>query len=211
MEWFFTEEYEYTILENKTLEEIEQETENAQISLPDTRAGRWAKYATLKGAQAGLNFMYSINFGYNISSIVADMGIDAGTDIYFKLEMYDKIFDIFEQVRKEYDDEKEVIKHFFNETLEFYKNEAKNYEKTVYRIALRLSDNDMKILRQAAPTPKKAIFKLMDEKEIDNNKKLVYEELTNRVDINLTWSEYEIFDDLEGDTPGEKVRLLIRR
>ena len=211
MGWFFDEDYEYTILENKPLDEIEQETTNAVANLPDDRSGRWAKYAYLKGMQAGLNPIYATNFGYNITSIVAEMGIDAGTDIYFKLEMYDKIFDIFERIKKEYDDEQEIIKHFFNETLEFYKNEAKKYEKNVYRFSLRLSANDMEVLRQTAPTIKEAIFKLIAEKEIDPDTKVGYEELTNRVDINLTWSEYEIFDDLEGDTPGEKVRLLIRR
>ena len=212
MNSFFHEKYEYTILENKTLKEIEEETPNIILSLPDTRSGRWAKYASLKGAQAGLHIIYSINFGYNISSIVTDKGIDAGSDIFFRQTLDDEIIKIYEHNKEKYPDEIDLLKHFFNDTLQFYKTQAQKYEKNAYRIPLKISQSDMQTLKSTAPTIKKAIFKLMDQKKNNTNEsKIPYEEISVRTEINLTLTEKERFDSLDGDSPSKKVIQLIRK
>ena len=52
---FFDKQYDTTIIDNTTINEK---------YLPE----RWAKFAYTKGIENGLSEMYSVNFGYNISS-----------------------------------------------------------------------------------------------------------------------------------------------
>lgn len=193
---FFDKQYDTTIIDNTTINEK---------YLPE----RWAKFAYTKGIENGLSEMYSVNFGYNISSFIAGMGVDAGTDVYFKLDLDDAIFDIYEDCKNSSSDDVECLKQFFNKLLEFYKADDGIclYEKAVFHHNVRVSCELKKWFEQQGQSAKKTIFQLLDN---SIEKPCVTSSGKDcNLTFKLTYSEQECWNGIPGVDGPSKIHHLL--
>jgi hypothetical protein len=207
---FFDKDYEPEIVLDDKIERLEEDLEiGERILNPSSLPERWAYFSYLKGLEAGLNDMYSVNFGYTISSFIAGMGVDAGTDVYFKIGMDEAIFDIYEEVRKQYENEENVVKQFFNKVLEWYKSEdgACNYEKAVYLHNVSCPSQVREYVKENNLTMKKFIIRLL---EGTVKAPTINAENDDTISFRLTYSEEEKWVRLEGDDDPSKLRNLIQ-
>jgi hypothetical protein len=207
---FFDKDYEPEIVLDDKIERLEEDLEiGERILNPSSLPERWAYFSYLKGLEAGLNDMYSVNFGYTISSFIAGMGVDAGTDVYFKIGMDEAIFDIYEEVRKQYENEENVVKQFFNKVLEWYKSEdgACNYEKAVYLHNVSCPSQVREYVKENNLTMKKFIIRLL---EGTVKAPTINAENDDTISFRLTYSEEEKWVRLEGDDDPSKLQNLIQ-
>jgi len=214
---FFQNEYEYepNIIDKKSFDELEKKVgvhgrPYSIESLPD----RWAYFSYLKGLEHGLSEMYSINFGYTISSFIADMGVDAGTDIYFRVGMDDAIFDLYEECnrlasKEEWNDE-EVIQEFFHCVLLFYKSPegACKYEKAAFHHNIRVGSKTKTWFLSKKQSSKQTINDLMKRTipcpQIKDNGK------NENITFKFTFSEEERWNNLPGESDTEKLNSLLK-
>lgn len=213
---FFDEDYEPSIIDNKSIDELEMEQGIlVRVINPTNLAERWAYFSYLKGLEAGLSDMYAVNFGSIISSFIGGMGVDAGTDLYFTLRMEDKIFDIYEDCRKTYNDEVDVVKNFFNNVLEFYKSPegACTYEKAVFQHNITIPVTLRDWIEREGMTIKEFVLYLMDKKNT-----LLLGELdippwengnNTQISFKLTFSQEEMWVVLESDDDPSRLRELM--
>ena len=212
--WFFEETYEPQIIENISFNDLELRLNVIARHLPlDSLPNRWAYFAYLKGLEKGLTHMYSINFGYMISSFMAGLGVDAGTDIYFKLGIDEQIFDIYEESRSIAKQsgwtEKELAIEFFHAVLLFYMSPhgAMKYEKAIFQHNIRVGSTTKKWFLSRNQSSKKTIVELMrgKTKSPEIRDKGTDENLT----FKFTYSEEEMWNDIEGEDDSSKLASLV--
>ena len=209
---FFDEDYEPEMVLNDRIERLEEDLElGERILNPTSLPERWAYFSYLKGLEEGLSEMYSINFGYYISSFIAGMGIDAGTDVYFKINIDDKVFDIFyETINKQYPKKEEIVKEFFNKLLEFYKSPqgAVTYEKAVFLHNVSCSSELKQYLKERDMSAKQFILSLLQENpkhpQFSNNKE-------ETISFKLTYTQESVWNQIRGDTDPEKIQHLVKQ
>lgn len=211
---FFQNEYEPQIIENITFKELEQRvgTTNTPYNLEDL-PNRWAWFSYLKGKEAGLNDMYCVNFGYTISSFIAGMGVDAGTDVYFNLTLDDAIFDIYENcvntANQEQWSEEKLVTEFFHMILLFYKSEngACKYEKAVFGHNIRVSSEIRSWFLSQKQSVKQTIVQLMNKTIESPHLHSTGKE--ENITFNFTYSEEDMWNKLPEETDTEKIEGLI--
>lgn len=209
MALFFDNDYEPSVIDETSIDDLEmkvgvQGRPYSIESLPD----RWAYFAYLKGLENGLSEMYSINFGYTISSFMAGLGVDAGTDVYFTMKVDDIIFNIYENCKNNYSEDKECAKQFFNIVLEWYKSSEGicKYEKAVFHHNIRISCELKNWFENQEQPVRKTIKELM-------NNQIHTPHEDGRRECNLTfklsYSEEEMWNKIEGNDV-EKLASLLR-
>jgi hypothetical protein len=153
--------------------------------------------------------MYSINFGSIISTFIAGMGVDAGTDVYFRLESDDAIFDIYEECRKSYPDDEECVKQFFNKVLSFYKDEDGicKYEKTVFPHNIRISCELNQWFESQRGSKKEILMKLMND--VIPKPDIQFTGKDCNLTFKLTYTEQEYWNSLPGDDDPSKLQSLL--
>lgn len=205
---FFDKQYNTTIIENITIEKLEEKTKKSRPYNHEDPADTWAYFSYLKGVEAGLSEMYAVNFGSIISSFVAGMGVDAGTDIYFKLDIDNEIFNIYEECKKTNQKETKQLKQFFNKVLQFYQSPqgACKYEKAIFQHNIRVG-NKLKQWFKEQGTTTNTITKLMNN-EITN--KPSWQKGDENINFYLTYTNEEKWTQIEGDNDPAKIRTILR-
>ena len=211
---FFEHNYQYTIIEDITFDEIEQrigiKERTHHIQSPSER---WAYFSYLKGIENGLNDIYAVNFGYTISSFITGLGVDAGTDIYFQVGIDDAIFDIYEKLyqtsKQEGWPEQKIVTEFFHTVLLFYKSDtgARKYEKTIYGHNIRVSKELREWFLSQKQSVKQTILQLIDN---TIERPGIYSQgKDENITFSFTISEEDLWNKLPGETDTGKLELLI--
>ena len=145
---------------------------------------------------------------------MAGLGVDAGTDIYFKLGIDEQIFDIYEESRSIAKQsgwtEKELAIEFFHAVLLFYMSPhgAMKYEKAIFQHNIRVGSTTKKWFLSKNQSSKKTLVELMrgKTKSPEISDKGTEENLT----FKFTYSEEEMWNDIDGESDTEKIKRLLR-
>lgn len=140
---FWKTEHEYNIIENVSVEELEEFlTENHIYLNINGCAERWAAFSNYYGRKHGLNELEAASFSSIISTFMADMGVSASTDAYFNEEAIEsKVIDLYNQLPKDVD-EISRKKLLFRQVFDLYKNDIEKYELKNRRIEVRVSERE---------------------------------------------------------------------
>lgn len=138
---FWKTEHEYNIIENVSVEELEEFlTENHIYLNINGCAERWAAFSNYYGRKHGLNELEAASFSSIISTFMADMGVSASTDAYFNEEAIEsKVIDLYNQLPKDVD-EISRKKLLFRQVFDLYKNDIEKYELKNRRIEVRVTE-----------------------------------------------------------------------
>lgn len=138
---FWKKEEEYKIIENVSVEELEEFLTENHIYLDlNGVAERWAAFSNYYGRKHGLNELESASFSSIISTFMAGMGVSASTDAYFNEEAIEnKVIDLYNQLPK---DVAEISrkKMLFRQVFDLYKNDIEKYELKNRRIEVRVTE-----------------------------------------------------------------------
>ena len=140
---FWKKEDEYKIIENVSVEELEEflHTNHIYLNL-DGCAERWAAFSNYYGRKHGLNPFESASFSSIISLFMAGMGVSAGTEAYFNEEAIEnKVIDLYNQL-PETADEISRKRMLFSQVFDLYKNDIEKYELKNRRIEVRVSERE---------------------------------------------------------------------
>ena len=140
---FWKTEHEYNIIEDISVEELEEFlTENHIYLNLDGAAERWAAFSNYYGRKHGLNPFESASFSSIISTFMAGMGVSAGTDVYFNEEAIEnKVIDLYNQLPEDAD-EISRKRMLFRQVFDLYKNDIEKYELKNRRIEVRVSERE---------------------------------------------------------------------
>ena len=140
---FWKTEHEYNIIEDISVEELEEFLTENHIYLDLMGAAeRWAAFSNYYGRKHGLNPFESASFSSIISTFMAGMGVSAGTDAYFNEEAIEnKVIDLYNQL-PETADEISRKRMLFRQVFDLYKNDIKKYELKNRRIEVRVSERE---------------------------------------------------------------------
>ena len=140
---FWEKEDEYNIIEDVSVEELEEFlTENHIYLNLDGAAERWAAFSNYYGRKHGLNPFESASFSSIISTFMAGMGVSAGTEAYFNEEAIEnKVIDLYNQL-PETADEISRKRMLFRQVFDLYKNDIEKYELKNRRIEVRVSERE---------------------------------------------------------------------
>ena len=139
---FWKKEDEYKIIENVSVEELEEflHTNHIYLNL-DGCAERWAAFSNYYGRKHGLNPFESASFSSIISTFMTGMGVSAGTDVYFNEEAIEnKVIDLYNQLPET--DEISRKRMLFSQVFDLYKNDIEKYELKNRRIEVRVSERE---------------------------------------------------------------------
>lgn len=138
---FWKTEHEYNIIEDISVEELEEFlTENHIYLNLEGVAERWATFSNYYGRKHGLNPFESASFSSIISTFMAGMGVSAGTEAYFNEEAIEnKVINLYNQLPKDVD-EISRKKLLFRQVFDLYKNNIEKYELKNRRIEVRVSE-----------------------------------------------------------------------
>ena len=214
MSIFFDNDYEPGIIDETSIDDLEMKVGVLARPYPlEDLPNRWAYFSYLKGLENGLSEMYSINFGYIISSFISGMGVDAGTDIYFRMGIDEAVFDIYEDCnklsKKEGWTEEKLVTEFFHTVLLFYKSPegACKYEKAAFHHNIRVGSKTKTWFLSRKQSSKQTLNELMNQtipcpQIKDNGKK-------ENITFKFTYSEEESWNKLEGENDSDKLRSLL--
>lgn len=140
---FWKTEHEYNIIEDISVEELEEFlTENHIYLNLEGVAERWAAFSNYYGRKHGLNPFESASFSSIISTFMAGMGVSAGTDAYFNEEAIEgKVIGLYNQLPEDAD-EISRKKLLFRQVFDLYKNNLEKYELKNRRIEVRVSERE---------------------------------------------------------------------
>lgn len=140
---FWKTEHEYNIIEDISVEELEEFlTENHIYLNLEGVAERWAAFSNYYGRKHGLNPFESASFSSIISTFMAGMGVSAGTEAYFNEEAIEgKVIDLYNQL-PETADEISRKRMLFSQVFDLYKNDIAKYELKNRRIEVRVSERE---------------------------------------------------------------------
>lgn len=192
---------------DQSIKELEKEC-GIETTIPTSLSEEWATYAYLTGKNNGLNDMYCINFGYYISTFLGGMGVDAGTDIYFKLELDDYIFNLYEETQSTSLTNEEKAKQFFNTLLDFYSSEnILKYEKVIFTHNHRIPSEVKTWFKKQEQPIKKTLLDLMRGKISCPH--IWGDSHSENLSFKLTFSEQEEWNKIGGENNYEKLRRLL--
>ena len=211
---FFDNDYEPTIIENISFDELELKLGIFARPYPlDVLPQKWAWFAYLKAKQLGLSDLYCVSCGYYASSFIAGMGVDAGTDIYFNMRLDEAVFDIYEKVyqncKKEGWSEEQCVIEFFNSLLLFYKSPegAVRYEKAVFGHNIRVSSDVKAWFVQRKQSNKQTLIELLEHTL--EAPKVWGAGKDKNLSFKFTYSEEEKWVQLPGENDAEKLKHLL--
>lgn len=140
---FWKTEHEYNIIEDISVEELEEFlTENHIYLNLDGAAERWAAFSNYYGKKHGLNPFESASFSSIISTFMAGMGVSAGTEAYFNEEAIEgKVIGLYNQLHEDAN-EINMKKILFSQVFDLYKNNIEKYELKNRRIEVRVSERE---------------------------------------------------------------------
>lgn len=142
---FWKTEHEYNIIEDISVEELEEFlTENHIYLNIDGAAERWAAFSNYYGRKHGLNELESASFSSIISTFMAGMGVSAGTEAYFNEEAIEnKAIEYYNGVQA-LDNYSEVAKKklLFKLIFSIYCEDIERYELKNRRIEVRVSERE---------------------------------------------------------------------
>ncbi|MFR3376055.1 MAG: hypothetical protein ACLTQR_03570 [Methanobrevibacter smithii] len=138
---FWKTEHEYNIIEDISVEELEEFLTENHIYLDLMRAAeRWAAFSNYYGRKHGLNELEAASFSSIISTFMAGMGVSASTDAYFNEEAIEgKVIDLYNQL-PETADEISRKRMLFSQVFDLYKNNLEKYELKNRRIEVRVTE-----------------------------------------------------------------------
>lgn len=140
---FWKTEHEYNIIEDISVEELEEFlTENHIYLNLEGVAERWAAFSNYYGRKHGLNPFESASFSSIISTFMARMGVSAGTEAYFNEEAIEgKVIGLYNQLPEDADEisRKKIL---FMQVFDLYKNDIEKYELKNRRIEVRVSERE---------------------------------------------------------------------
>ena len=140
---FWEKEDEYKIIEDVSVEELEEFlTENHIYLNLDGAAERWAAFSNYYGKKHGLNILESASFSSIISTFMVGMSVSAATDTYFNEEAIEnKVIDLYNQLPEDVNetDKKKIL---FEQVFDLYKNDIEKYELKNRRIEVRLTERE---------------------------------------------------------------------
>lgn len=211
---FFKKDYDTNIIEEISLNDLESRLNIEERLYPiNTNPEKWAYFSYLKGIETGLNYMYAVNFGYILSSFIAGMGVDAGTDMYFKLGIDDAIFDLFDECNlvayKEGWTEEQTVQEFFHRVLLFYKSPggACKYEKAVFNHNVRVGTKTKEWFLSQKQSSKQTLNNLIED--VISCPGITDTGKEENITFKFTYSEEELWNKLDGETDTEKLRGLL--
>ena len=140
---FWKKEDEYNIIEDVSVEELEEFlTENHIYLNLDGCAERWAAFSNYYGRKHGLNPFESASFSSIISTFMAGMGVSAGTEAYFNEEAIEgKVIGLYNRLPEDAD-EISRKRMLFRQVFDLYKNDIAKYELKNRRIEVRVSERE---------------------------------------------------------------------
>ena len=142
---FWEKEDEYNIIEDVSVEELEEFlTENHIYLNLEGCAERWAAFSNYYGRKHGLNPFESASFSSIISTFMAGMGVSAGTEAYFNEEAIEnKAIEYYNGVQA-LDKYSEVAKKklLFKLIFSIYCENIEKYELKNRRIEVRVSERE---------------------------------------------------------------------
>lgn len=140
---FWKKEEEYTLIEDISVEELEEFlTENHIYLNIDGAAERWVAFSNYYGRKHGLNPFESASFSSIISTVMAGMDVSAGTEAYFNEEAIEnKVIDLYNQLPKDAD-EISRKRMLFRQVFDLYKNDIAKYELKNRKIEVRVSERE---------------------------------------------------------------------
>lgn len=135
---FFKDEYEYTIIENVELKELEF----TGLDLDFDSSNRWAAYTIYRAKKEGLNNTAQLSMASIVSGFMGGLVVSASTDYYFKEEKIDHaVIDELNRLQDTDLSEPEKVKALFNFILDLYKQDIEKYERKIQRINPRLTQS----------------------------------------------------------------------
>ena len=148
---YFKEQYTYEIIKDVELIEnldkkiIDEWCVANDIVLYDVDdiSRDWAKLSYYFGYKRGLTRLEYLSFGYMITTFLAPICISYDTDKYFReSDIEFDCFVIFESLKKEEENEKDLARKLFYHIYSLYKSDIEKYSYKTYALNFRLSDRD---------------------------------------------------------------------
>lgn len=140
---FWKTEHEYNIIEDISVEELEEFlTENHIYLNLEGVAERWAAFSNYYGRKHGLNPFESASFSSIIGTFMAGMGVSAGTEAYFNEEAIEgKVIGLYNRLPEDADEisRKKIL---FMQVFDLYNNDIEKYELKNRRIEVRVSERE---------------------------------------------------------------------
>ena len=140
---FWENEDEYTIIEEISVEELQEFLNKNHISLSlDDTASRWAGFSNYYARQHGLNDLESASFSAITSTFMAGMGVSAGTEYYYNEEnIENNVLDIYNSISAMDNlTETEKKQLLFKKIFKLYKEDIEEYELKTHNLNFRVTE-----------------------------------------------------------------------
>lgn len=160
MTGFLKEEFEYTIIDDLTVENLQEWCNENDISIQlHTNAERWCAFTQYYCREQNLDVISSASMGYIISSLFAGLGVSCNTEIYIREE--ELVFDAIEylnQLREKYDDEETIAKQLFSYIFDLYCYHIHQYEYKDHNMCFRIGESSLARFEDVAGETKSEKF-----------------------------------------------------
>lgn len=143
---FFKENYKpYIVNPYTTKKDVQRwcDKYNVVINISSDDSTFWAGFSNMYGLINGLTPIEARSFSYMVSMFMTGIGVNCGTDIYFREDSieYD-ILGIFDNLKKNISDEEELAKQLFFKIFDLYENDIEKYSFKTQSLVFRLSQSD---------------------------------------------------------------------
>jgi len=198
----------YRDIENISLDELSERV-GVTYNPPTNNQEEWATYSYLRGMEEFHDEVYASCFMYYITVLMTGWGISNASEYtYFKESMEDRIFDILEEVREQQHlmggSHAEAMQGFFQQVIEFFKEEGEDYEKAVYKYTANLTEENKKKIQDHGKIKDVIVQGLKSTGEpVPNN------DTSTTITFTLTYSQNNFFEKIKGDSATEKVLRII--
>ena len=206
--FYNNEQEDYRDIEDISLEDLAKKV-GVDYEPPTNNQEEWATFSFLKGMPEFEDEVYASAFMYYITSLMTGWGISMGAEYtYFKESMEDRIFDILEDVREEQHHmggtHAEAMRGFFQQVIDFFKEEGEDYERAVYKYTANLTEKNKEIIKSKGSIKDVIVQGLKSTGEpVSNN------DTSTTITFTLTHSQNKLFEAIEGDSATEKVLRVL--
>jgi hypothetical protein len=206
--FYNNEEENYRDIEDISMEDLSKRV-GVTYNTPTNNQEEWATFSFLRGMEEFDDEVYASCFMYYITVMMTGWGVsNAAEYTYFKESLEDRIFDILEDVREEQHHmggtHKEAMQGFFQQVIEFFKEEGEDYEKAVYKYTANLTEKNKEKI-----TSKGSIKEVIINGLDNAGESVANHNSSTTITFVLTYSQSKLFDAIEGESATEKVLRII--
>lgn len=206
--FYDNQEENYRDIEDISLDELAERV-GLEYMEPTSNQEEWATFSFLRGMEEFDDEVYASCFMYYITVLMTGWGISNASEYtYFKESMEDRIFDILEDVREEQHHmggtHAEAMQGFFQQVINFFKEEGEDYEKAVYKYTANLTEENKEKI-----TSKGSIKEVIINGLDNDGEPVANHNSSTTITFVLTYSQSKLFEEIPGESATDKVLRII--